>query len=341
MTQKRLVLILCLVALVTVVRPLAESASASTPAATIADFAWLQGLWTGTLGEAQLEQYFSPLTGGAILGVFRLVETGQPPLLEFAVLRETPQGIELRVRHFGPRLKPVEGEDPILLQLTGRDSGRFVFENPVNTQPKSSTLERQGDAVFQAHSEIISPNGARSSIVVDWHRQMLELPAGLEAPGAAPGPGDLARLGWFAGHWVSTFGQGEVHEFWLGPAAGVMAGALCPVGNGKAQGFEFSSLEAGKDTLLAYTWQFEPDLKIVPGRHTIEARRIGGEGATSEFKGTVGSNTFREKVEWKEPGQMHKRLEIFKPDGSTLRVIELSSTRVAGAATPSSQGGSR
>ena len=327
---------------------LLTSAGGQTPASApralggISDFAWLQGLWTGELGGAKLEQYFSPVTGGLILGEFRLVKAGQPPLLEFALLRETPQGVELRLRHFDPSLKPMEGVDPILLRLTAHDSSRFAFENPINGQPKRSTLERNGDALFHARSEIVGDLGRLSSIELDWRRRSLEpVPAGSDAP-----PNRLTDFAWFAGHWVSPFGKGppgknEVHEFWLAPAANVMAGILCQVRDGQAEGIEFSSLEPGKDAILGHTWQFEPEMKISGQQHTIEAQLVSGAGDTAEFRGTVQDSTFREKVERPAPDRMHKRLEIFKPDGTTLGVIELNATRVAARAAAGEQGGSR
>ncbi len=339
MTQK---VVIALAAICLIARPGTSKQNSplggnTAHSATISEFSWLQGRWTASLGSAQVEQYYSPVTGGVILGMFRLVAPQQAPLLEFSALRETPDGIELRLRHFDPELKPMEGSDLIVLRLSERIANRFVFENPVNSRPKRSILELKSATWLHTRAEIIGDSGSPSTIEVDWHRQSLELPGVTQAGTASPTKNNLETLAWFTGHWISPFGTGEVHEFWLAPSASVMSGILCPVSGGKAEGYEFSTLAPGADALIGRTWQVDADMKIPPGKRPIEAPLSAAQADVVEFEGKVGANSFTEKVERAGPGRMYKKLEILKPDGSPLQTIELHATRqpesgVSGAA---------
>jgi hypothetical protein len=326
-------ILICLASLFVASLQAQQPAKAISPAphsaASISEFAWLQGLWTGSLGSAQVEQYFSPVTGGVIVGLFRLIQPQQDPVLEFSTLRDTPDGLELRIRHFDPKLHSQEGLDPIVLRLAQHDGNRFVLENPVNNVPKRSILERKNDTSYHMRAEIVHDNGSISAIEIDWHRQALDLDGPAQPADAPFAKNDLATLAWFAGHWRSSFGGGEVHEFWLPPAGKVMAGALCPIENGKVDGCEFSSLAPGSDALVGRTWQFESDMRITPGMTMIEAPVVSGTAESVSFRGSLPKgNFFTEKVERAGAGGMHKKLEIFKPDGSSIQVIELNANRL-------------
>lgn len=146
---------------------LAPSAAAQqTPAATVADFSWLEGAWRGELDGRTIDQQWSAPRAGLMMGMFRLVEGERTLVLEFFSLRETPEGIDFRVRHFSPALEAWEKGDPIILKLAGFDGTRAAFENPVHGRPKRSFLIRTGPDSFTSRSEIERPDGTTATIEV-------------------------------------------------------------------------------------------------------------------------------------------------------------------------------
>jgi hypothetical protein len=148
----------------------------SKPPATLADFAWLVGEWRGKLqGPRALvtEQYWAEPQAGVMMGMFRLSDPAagnRPLILEFISFRETPEGVEMRMRHFDTALKPMEKEEPLLLLLRESDGTRFVFENPVNNVPKRSIVTRVGENGYTGRSEIIRESGELALIETVWER---------------------------------------------------------------------------------------------------------------------------------------------------------------------------
>lgn len=140
--------------------------------APLDDFAWLEGHWVGTMTNPayRAEAYWSRPEVGVVMGMFRLTENSKTLVVEFFTLRETPDGPEMRVRHFGTALDSWEQGDPIILQLVEHVPGRSVFENPVHTRPKRSLMERTGADTWGARSEIVDDDGTVRTLEVQWRR---------------------------------------------------------------------------------------------------------------------------------------------------------------------------
>lgn len=150
-----------------------DAAPKPAPAGSLADFAWLEGKWTGAFPNATLraEQEWWPAKGGLMMGMFRLMDGEKLLILEFFTLREMPEGIELRLRHFDAALTPLEKGEPIILQLVSLAPGDALFENRVHTRPKNSRILRTGPDRFTGRSEIIGDDGAVRAIEVQWTRE--------------------------------------------------------------------------------------------------------------------------------------------------------------------------
>lgn len=79
-------------------------ADASSPAATLADIAWLAGRWTGTgLGGVTDETWSAP-AGGAMMGMFRMLKGEQVIFYEFLTLIEHEGSLLLELKHFNADL---------------------------------------------------------------------------------------------------------------------------------------------------------------------------------------------------------------------------------------------
>lgn len=143
-----------LIAMILLIAPLMlGQKSGGKPA--LSDFDWLAGHWTADIPAGHVDQYWAKPGADGTFGMFRLSTPEKTLVLEFFTLRDTPQGIEMRVRHFDMDLSPLEKGDSILLKLKSLSKGTAVFENPVNNEPKRSTMKRLGPDSFHVKTEII------------------------------------------------------------------------------------------------------------------------------------------------------------------------------------------
>jgi hypothetical protein len=139
------------------------------------NFSWLTGQWNAEAPFGRMESYYSPPRAGQIIGMWRLVTKDSVQkviLLEMVVFNQTENGIELRVRHFDPKLAidDAEKESPIILRLASYDGKTAVFDNPINNRPKRTFLTRVDSETMNARSVIISASGDTSHIDVTYHR---------------------------------------------------------------------------------------------------------------------------------------------------------------------------
>lgn len=127
--------------------------------AKLSDFAWMEGKWQGQLGEALAEESFTAPKAGAILNMFRLTKDGNLLIYETCLLMETPEGLELRFRHFNAKLEAMEAEQPTILKLVKYDGARAEFENFVHTAPKRTIITKKRNDEMEVYSEILGKSG--------------------------------------------------------------------------------------------------------------------------------------------------------------------------------------
>lgn len=154
----------------------AQEGSQAKPRATLADLGWLVGHWRGRFEGPRgllLEQHWALPQSGVMMGMFSLrdpAEGNKVLLLEFISVRQTPEGVEMLLRHFDTALAPMEKEEPIRLLLRESDGTRFVFENPVNNVPKRSIVTRVGENGYTGRTEIIRDTGEQVLHQTTWER---------------------------------------------------------------------------------------------------------------------------------------------------------------------------
>lgn len=152
---------------------------------SIADFAWLEGRWRGEWGSRAAEQMWLGPKAGEMNGIFRLVDGDKTLVLELFALMEKPDGISIYFRHFTPELVPWEKSDATFLKLESVDATKAVFLNPVNGEPKRTSLIRVDADTYTARSEIEPEHGEPQTIEITFHRQ--------KPPAAAPSGGSGAH----------------------------------------------------------------------------------------------------------------------------------------------------
>jgi uncharacterized protein DUF6265 len=149
-------------------------AGVSRPAApklTLAEFAWLAGRWQGSWGPRVAQQVWTSPKAGVMMGTFQLAENDKTLVLELFTVVDEPEGIKFHLRHFTPSLVAWEKPGPTVLNLASADSKSIVFENPVDGQPKRTTITRVDADTYIARSEVIPEKGDPQITEITYHRQ--------------------------------------------------------------------------------------------------------------------------------------------------------------------------
>lgn len=102
---------------------------APPPAATLANAAWLEGHWVGTgLGAAAEEIWLAP-AGGAMPGMFRLLDGDEVGFYELWALVEEDGTLVLRLKHFDAGMAGWEEKDEmVVFRLVDHDATTLWFD---------------------------------------------------------------------------------------------------------------------------------------------------------------------------------------------------------------------
>jgi hypothetical protein len=76
-----------------------------SPAASLADVAWVEGHWRGEAFGGIVEDVWSPPLGNSMMGMFKLVVDGKVRFYEIIVLDQAGNTLHLRLKHFHADLK--------------------------------------------------------------------------------------------------------------------------------------------------------------------------------------------------------------------------------------------
>ena len=108
---------------------------------------WLAGRWQSAAGEqVACEEHWSTAAGGAMVGMFRLVNSGRPVVYELLLIEQETDGVWMRLRHFRPQMVALE-QKPIKIKLVSASPEKLVFENPSGNQPKRVTYALADDVL--------------------------------------------------------------------------------------------------------------------------------------------------------------------------------------------------
>ncbi|HVT44649.1 MAG TPA: DUF6265 family protein [Thermoanaerobaculia bacterium] len=70
--------------------------------APISEMEWLAGWWSGEGLGGRTEEVWTAPEGGAMVGMFRFVRDGKPVFYEILTLRESDEGMSIRLKHVNP-----------------------------------------------------------------------------------------------------------------------------------------------------------------------------------------------------------------------------------------------
>jgi hypothetical protein len=139
-------------------------------APNLGEFAWLAGRWQGTWGPRVAQQVWTSPKAGVMMGTFQLAENDKTLVLELFTVVDGPDGIKFRLRHFTPSLVAWEKPGPTILDLSSADAKSIVFENPVDGQPKRTTITRVDADTYILKSEVVPEKGDSQTTEITYHR---------------------------------------------------------------------------------------------------------------------------------------------------------------------------
>ena len=149
---RRPALALVLLLLLGLAAPLGAAEPAAAPSATVADLAWLAGVWKGEVGGSVIKEHWSAPAGGAMMGMFRWLAGAEPRLYEFMTFETEADGRPvLKLRHFEPGLRGWEDKDnPLSFRLVAAAPGELTFETLEKAGPVRLVYRKTGDATMLA-----------------------------------------------------------------------------------------------------------------------------------------------------------------------------------------------
>lgn len=103
---------------------------AAEPGAQLAEVGWLAGSWRGTMAGGQIEEVWTPASGGTMMGMFRMQSPKGPAIFyEFQVIEQTAEGVSLKIKHFNRLLKGQEEQEKFAhFKLTKASADQALFE---------------------------------------------------------------------------------------------------------------------------------------------------------------------------------------------------------------------
>ncbi len=137
--------------LLSILSPASEADQSSTVVAPaqafkIEDLAWMSGDWETAPGRMQIDEHWTKVAGGSLIGMSRTVAGGKTVFYEY--LRIEARGGEIYyVAH--PRARN-PGTDFKLVRLNSQEA---VFENLAHDFPKRLIYRKNGDGTLTARIE--------------------------------------------------------------------------------------------------------------------------------------------------------------------------------------------
>lgn len=96
--------------------------------ADIDALAWVSGRWLGTHGTDTIEEQWSTVAGGGMMGMFRAIRDGHPRFYELITFDREGDGLVCRFKHFNRDLAGWEEKDEALtLDLVALTETDAVF----------------------------------------------------------------------------------------------------------------------------------------------------------------------------------------------------------------------
>jgi hypothetical protein len=106
---------------------------------------WFTGVWIGVSEGTYIEEHWSTLREGGLMGMFRMLRGGKPAFYELMTLAIEGEEIILRIKHFNPGLKGWETQDEsVVFVLVRVDPGQAIFYQRNIPEQKWMVYQKDG-----------------------------------------------------------------------------------------------------------------------------------------------------------------------------------------------------
>ena len=129
--------------------------------ADIEDVGWLAGWWMGRAGQDLVEEIWSPVGGGVLMGMFRWIKDRQVYFYEFIVVEQADGQVWMRIKHFYPGLRGWEEKDRatdfLLVRMRDREAVFWQVDKPENWLVYRLDPDGALKAFFEKEDEPVKP----------------------------------------------------------------------------------------------------------------------------------------------------------------------------------------
>jgi hypothetical protein len=139
--------------------PAITAAPPSGPAATISQVAWIGGVWTGTAGQATVEERWTPPAGGSMIGVGRTLRNTVMAGFEFLCFTERGGTLVYSAMP--------NGRSPAThFTLSSITADTATFENPSHDFPQVIRYARRADGSLETTISALGGAKAQSFVLI-------------------------------------------------------------------------------------------------------------------------------------------------------------------------------
>lgn len=136
-------------------------ATDETPAASVADLAWMTGTWSGPVGGGNiLEENWTVPKAGSIQSLVRMTGPNGTSMVELIVIEEEEGTLRLRLQQWDPGMKP-RTEGPSVMALAEMGENTVAFQAEEGAMFDKLRYTRDGDSFTIS---ITNPNGTQFDI---------------------------------------------------------------------------------------------------------------------------------------------------------------------------------
>ena len=124
--------------------PRADNAAANVN--DIAQLAWIEGCWAGTVNQRDFREHWGPLRGGMLLGAGSTVYQGNTQSYEYLRIESRPDGVYYEALPSGQR----ETAYKLITVTTDIKDTIHTFSNPANDFPQQISYRRGSEGWLYA-----------------------------------------------------------------------------------------------------------------------------------------------------------------------------------------------
>jgi len=139
------------------------------PPPSLDALAFLEGAWRSN-GDFVFEETWSAAAGGVMTGMARGMSGDKLAVLEYLLIIETQDAIEMRFKHFNADYSTWEKDGPIILTLTSFSDNDATFTaDPPSETVKSIRYQAPSSDRLQADVVLVK-DGEESGFSLTFHR---------------------------------------------------------------------------------------------------------------------------------------------------------------------------